>query len=362
MTKKREDFGSNFSVKTKIGLGIIVFLGLIIFYLSYHQYVQSNDILKELLRYGGQTLISAGLVSVILELHTIQNGYIKVRDCLFLEKPSFIERYNENEIDKLIDYAIVRKIQICSNNKNIDENFQQCLIGQDSIIQPFIKYTAQLLGKEGIYCSSHRRQINIDPKHNTEYNINITVEVEFVNFSNQECSFKEEYKFYYISRKQIDSFLLLSLEIDGKNQSLENIKIIRNTDEKKSTSKHPFNYYVSFEIPLTIQANSSVNYTLNYTYSNFEQACYITYSLPHITKSFQETYSLTGECANEYQIHASAYTPYKREIDTRPMVQRRNENTLSINWENWFVPGSGFVAIVRKKIPGTIDTAGTKMH
>lgn len=72
--------------------------------------------------------------------------------------------------------------------------------------------------------------------------------------------------------------------------------------------------------------------------------------MPYITKSFQETYSLIGENAQNYQIHASAYTPYKQQIDSRNLVQRLNEMTLSINSNNWIVPGSGFVAVVRKII------------
>lgn len=127
-----------------------------------------------------------------------------------------------------------------------------------------------------------------------------------------------------------------------------NLKTYSNV--KPSTARHPFNYFVEFKIPLIMEAGEKTHYILDYEYCNYEQSCFLTYSLPYITKSFQETYSLIGKKSSEYQIHASAYTPYKNSINSRSLVQRLNDTTLSVNSDNWMVPGSGFVSVIRKKI------------
>lgn len=347
MKKMRKKSG--FRIGTFAGLALLFFIGLGLMIFGY-TVCQENSIKEEIFLFLGETFIGAAILSVIMELHSIQDNYKKVRDYLLLEEPSFIERYNEKEVDRIIELGIKQKIRLRSD-KNLDEDiFNRLISGKNFFLEPYIEHTANELGKNGFYCNYHRRQINIKPINNEEYIIRITLEIELRNFTKEKISFEQEYKFYYISQKQIDSFSIKYLEIDQKSNLSAANSLRKYTDDKPSTSRHPFTYIVEFSIPVLIEAKSHTHYILEYEYKNYEQACYITYSLPYITKSFLETYSLIGENSHEYQLHASAYTPYKKEIDNRNLVQRQNNETLSINSNNWIMPGSGFVAIIRKNV------------
>lgn len=58
--------------------------------------------------------------------------------------------------------------------------------GEHFLIRPYIEQTVLELGRNRFYCESHRRQINVEPIPNTEYRIEITVEVELKNLTDEE--------------------------------------------------------------------------------------------------------------------------------------------------------------------------------
>lgn len=343
---KNHNEKSGFKIGTKLGLVLLGAIGISLYFIS-HLLFASDSVWRDVVTSLGGALIGAACVSIILEIHSIQNNYEKVRDCLLLEEPSFISRYNEEEINSILNLAIKRKIELKSKKQLNSELFNHLLDGSNFFLKSYIEHTASLFSNTGFYCRYHRRQINIEPLADESYKINVTVELELQNFTNESIITEQPYKFYYISQRQIDSFFIKNFDADIE---CNNIEINKKQLVNPKTSRHPFNYCVQFKVPINIEPCGKFHYILEYEYQNYEQSCYITYSLPYITKSFQETYSLIGENAQNYQIHASAYTPYKQQIDSRNLVQRLNEMTLSINSNNWIVPGSGFVAVVRKII------------
>lgn len=346
---KKTNDKPGFRINTMVGLIFLFLIGGGLYFVSY-KWLGDNTTAREVTIFGGQTLIGAAVVSLLMEMHSVQDNYQKVRDFLLLEEPSFIERYDMQEVDRIIELAIKQKICLYSKKPFSNKLFAQMIDEQKFFLKSYIEYTASLLGEKGFYCSYHRRQININPKLNDHYNINITVEVELQNLTEVRISESQIYRFYFISEKQVTSFRINSLDIDLEKKDLSKLELNKNKDKNPSTSRHPFNDWVEFKVPFTIEPMGQLHYILNYEYDNFEQSCYITYSLPYITRSFQETYSLIGDNAQQYKIHASAYTPYKKQIDSRNLVQRLNDVTLSVNSNKWIVPGSGFVAVVRRKI------------
>lgn len=353
LKNKKGNRTSGFNIGTTFGLTLmaLVGVGLITFaYICFGNETNVDSILLEMLRFAGETLIGTAVLSAVVEMHSIKKNYEKVRDYLLLEEPSFVERYNEDEVDKIIDLAIKQKIRLKSSRNLDKENFEWLVAGDKFLLEPYIDYTAKMLGEKGFYCKSHRRQINVMPVKDNHYKIHITVEMELSNFTEELISETQVYKFYYISQKQIDSFKLCSFEMNGEERRIEELKLTTYSNDKPSTNRHPFNYFVEFKIPFIMEAGGKVHYILDYEYCNYEQSCFLTYSPPYITKSFQETYSLVGINSSKYQIHASAYTPYKNSINSRSLVQRLNDTTLSINSDNWMVPGSGFVSVIRKKM------------
>ena len=138
------------------------------------------------------------------------------------------------------------------------------------------------------------------------------------------------------------------MNIDEQEVDISVCHLDRKKEERPGTDQHPFNYWVMFQVPLTIPPASKMHYTLKYQYKNYEQSCYITYAMPYITKSYQDIYSLVGKYAYEYQIHSLAYTPYEKTLDSRSMVQRLNALTLSVRWDYWTPPGCGMATVVRK--------------
>lgn len=263
----------------------------------------------EIIVFVGETCLGSALLSVILERHTMNDYYHKVRDDLLLNDPSFVERYTEKEVDDLIEVAFRRKLRLNLGGKENPEVFRWLVDGEHFLIRPYIEQTVLELGRNRFYCESHRRQINIE---------------------------------------SIDSFELCALNIDEQEVDISVCHLDRKKEERPGTDQHPFNYWVMFQVPLTIPPASKMHYTLKYQYKNYEQSCYITYAMPYITKNYQDIYSLVGKHAYEYQIHSLAYTPYEKTLDSRSMVQRLNALTLSVRWDHWTPPGCGMATVVRK--------------
>lgn len=67
---------------------------------------------SEITVFVGEMCLGAALLSVILERHTMNDYYHKVRDDLLLKDPSFVERYTEKEVDDLIEVAFRRKLRL----------------------------------------------------------------------------------------------------------------------------------------------------------------------------------------------------------------------------------------------------------
>ncbi len=116
-----------------------------------------------------------------MELHSIQDNYKKVRDYLLLEETSFIENYNEEEVNRIIELGIKQKIRLKSKRKLDNEAFNKLTAQKAFPLQLSIEHTANELGTNGVYCTSHRRQVNITPLNNQENKIKVTLEMELYN-------------------------------------------------------------------------------------------------------------------------------------------------------------------------------------
>lgn len=341
---------SGFFISTPIGLIILFLFGIVLIFIGQSSYLkETHSLLKQMVQFFGETFIGAAVLSIIMEIHTIQNVSEQIRDNLLLREPSFIEHYSDEELNKFIQIAIKQKIKLKSN-KNINDNLLEKLISEhDFPLMSYIEQTATHIGNLGFYCVYHKRQINISPMLNGQYNINVILEVELQNITEEDIEYNKVHKFFFISQEQIKSFNIK--EFTNSTNLVTEIPKVKTkcANQKPSTSQHAFEYYVEFDIPIKIEKKGRIHYILQYEYSNYEQSCYITYALPFVTQAYQETYSLIGEKACDYQLHASAYAPYKKQIERNNLVKRLNEVTLSIDSNKWILPGGGFVAVVRKK-------------
>lgn len=305
--------------------------------------------IQAFIRFFGETFISAGIISLIMSIHTIQETHQKVRDNLLLEDPSFVERYTEEETDKLLNYSVQQKLLLNINTKYNDilDTFAKDL---PEAFLPIFQYTVERLGECKFYCEKHQRNIKIVPVRSDEYDIEITFDVVLFNLTQDNVTYKQLYRLIYISQKQIDSFELKSLKINGRDESLSSANFQRIVEEQPATQGKPFKYLVSFEIPISISANGQCHYVLEYKYKSFSYGCLITYSLPFVTRQYQEVYSLVGSNAKKYHLQVLAYSPFTRNhLNNQDLVQKDNDQTYSINVNNWSLPGTGFAAVVRKK-------------
>ena len=181
----RREASDGFWLSTPEGLLILGVTGIleIIFGMAIQE---ACPFLVEIVVFVGETSLGAALLSVILERHTMNDFYCKVRDDLMLNDTSFVERYTEKEVDGLIEVAFRRKLRLHLGGKENPEVFRRLVDGEHFLIRPYIEQTVLELGKHRFYCESHRRQINVEPISNTEYRIEITVEVELKNLTDEE--------------------------------------------------------------------------------------------------------------------------------------------------------------------------------
>lgn len=115
----------------------------------------------------------------------MKDYYRKVYDDLLLNDPFFVERYSEKEADGLIDVASKRKLRLNLDRRENPEVFWRLVDRGHFLICPYIEQTVQELGRNRFYCESHRGQINIEPISNTEYQLEITVEMDLKNLTDE---------------------------------------------------------------------------------------------------------------------------------------------------------------------------------
>ena len=164
----REEDSDGFRLSTPEGLLIFGVAGLLLMFISFG-FSDDNAFIRQIIAFIGETCLGAAILSIILERHTMNDYYHKVRDDLLLYDPSFVERYSEKEADDLIEVTFTRKLRLNLDGKENPEVFRRLVDGEHFLIRPYIEQTVQKLGRNRFYCESHRRQINIEPISNTEY-------------------------------------------------------------------------------------------------------------------------------------------------------------------------------------------------
>lgn len=363
-TRKRSTGALGFFIGTRGGLFLITALGLLIYLMSYtcdnlllglstaigikEGSTWVSDI-QSFIRFLGETFISAGIISLIMTIHTINETHQQVRDNLLLDDPSFIERYSDAEINKLLGYSIRQKLL---HNMGARPNSELAVFVEHfpEIFSPIVEYSINRLGGLKFYCKSHYRNIKVTPIRDNEYNIEITFDVLLSNLTKEKISYKYPYRFIYISQQQINSFKVVSLKLNDTDVDPSIVNLQKIVEDQPATQGRPFNHIISFEIPINILADGQCHFILKYEYKNYTYGCLITYSLPFVTQKYQEVYSLVGTNAKKYHLQVVAYSPFTRNhCSNQDLVQKDNEQTYSINASNWGLPGTGFVAVVRKK-------------
>ena len=361
-TLNRSTMKMGFIIDTKIGLWLITVLGIILYFFTSDtallwvtKFIAIEEIpiwiktVQSFVHFLGETFIGAGIISIIISIHTINETQQKVRDNLLLNDPSFIERYTDEETNKLLRYSIQQKF-LLNTDAQRDDVLDAFAKDLPEVFFPVFQHTIDQFGKYNFCCERHYRNIRISPIQGNEYDIDITLDMLLYNFSQEDVQYDYWFELKFMSERQTDSFVLESLKINDKDEtdSIEDLQKI--IEPQPATQSRPFNHFLSFKIPLFIRAKDRCRCVLNYKYKSYYNGCLMTYSLPFAVRQYREVYSLVGPNADGYHLKVLAFSPFtKNHSNNQDLVQKDNNQTYSINVDDWSLPGTGFAAVVRKQ-------------
>lgn len=346
-------FGSK---ATATGLGI---LGVLLIILSTYSKI-SGTTTSQIITAIGQTLLCACMISLLLEISTIKklvtdtvkDGCQDVLEEVFGNEEGYIGKLSSEDNMRL-------RLRLCAtllSQKGVSFNSSNL---STSALNAFeIKIMDSLL--DGITCEDIKRKIVIFPNgsdSNPEYKICIT-ETYILHISAEGAVPKiRPHKFRFISKKQNDSFKLLSLNVNGEEKVPDDHvskKYPPNTHTAGEVGNRTFVYSTEIGIPYSGVLNQEFHYQITYEYYNYEQSTYLTSALLYLTRNLEEEYCVEGDFAKEYIIHGFTHYPYHNTNDPKIYFKRVNSSALHTSFHNnWQLPATGNSVVVRKKTSST---------
>lgn len=339
--KKSTNEGVLFNLKSKTVAKIISFGSIAIIVVS--------EIVKSLIEDGftivffniiesiGLTLLSVGLISLIMEISTIESVVKKaINNVLAIDFP--IESYSESHLNKL-------KMKISTHCLNCTENDLKKSVYQ---LEPNL-----LELTKSMYYEYHDIKCTVIPDDNN----NVFIK-----------KYKTKYKI--INRCGIDNRVKIGISLynlkpnmteDERRDSVKFTKFLVNgvdllhdsdlsirIQSTNEDASYEYDYIYIFERPLQKCREHIVE--LEYEYKTLQNDLTQSWKLKYPCKKTEHTISIKGK--NNWNLKANAFASFfhagsKLENDFK--IEQTVENQAKILFSEWTIPGAGYVVSYNKK-------------
>lgn len=349
MKKKRLNVTFGISTLTKF----LIIIGLIVYAISYLDYsnvprisifnVQVKDILKNL----GMTGISAGLVSIVVEISSIKSV---INDAILKvvsgEFP--YEKFDTKRLDELHTQISVHRctedVSINSLNDSVYSLEQKLLNVSEDIYYEYNKAN---------FVIEHDPQKKVFKKK-AEFNYYIIDKYG----KDPKVSF-ELYVIHpsdAISEQMLsDLFRIKKFEVKPdngpKNDLTDKTHLythICSTEKKLHTM---YKYKIIFEYKLTPNTGNKV--TLEYEYEIPDYDILQSYKVNYPCRKIEHTFNIASvDRSEKWELAGDAYTAFsfpEAGEDEGSVVKQSVPNSMRVQFENWSLPGAGYVVAFLKK-------------
>lgn len=299
-------------------------------------------ITKNLLEIFGTTMISASLVSCVIEIsslkHLLQNAYKGMLDLNFP-----LDGYSLKQLESLN-----KRIAICRLNEKVTEKeitnsvyeYEQNLL--DLLDEPYFEYhnqntvltpiTSKHVFKKKI--STNYKLVN---KQQQNFPLTFTLDIYSMFKDINNINLQEELN---MSVKLDD--IPLKKDVINKHLSLQNIK-----EEYKDS----YDYKIKFDYPLGEKKEYRV--FVEYEYEIPDHDLTQAYKMTKPCKNFKHKFYMQEDLdsKNKWGFIGNAYTAFycnQNDPDSNYKVEQSVNTEVTITFNKWALPGAGYVLLLKK--------------
>ena len=321
-----------FNLNSKAISILIMICGIAIFSLSLIIAETSSTVLifiKRILEAIGPTFISAGCVSLLLEISTIQKC---VEDAILnLMQGNFpMEAFSSDVIKKIK----AKSVQALSPDKKIDETAYS--------LEPY------LLGQMNkSYYDYHECKYVLYPDFENK-KIKKIVSLKGILCKGAETTSSYEYKWLFkreegITAKNFSDFVKITkFKVFKENRTQDAKKKLNFSESENKFDEYPFciSFYWDFS------DYSRVEFEFEYEYCVTMEDLSQTFKLMKPCRKLKHTILIEGTNSDEIRLSASAFAAFNttgQPSEKKYCANLLTHHTCTVNFDAWALPGAGYV-------------------
>lgn len=335
-----------FKVSAKVISIIISSIGLILFTISSlkieNAYQWWNEWVKGLTNEIGGVLFSTGIISLLLEISSIQNSIANAIKGLVYGEIDF-KKYTKDELEHILKKITIARLTNKTNELEINDS-----------IYKYEKEIFKLI--EAPYYDYHNCKTVLYPNSATKtFRKNVKIDYKLVNHSNELISPGLNWKVYVQDNKSqeeiLKDFKICELKINDHTYNDTQISDFKKIKKIKKEHCDTYDYIITLALPTN---NESV----------FKLNCIIDYEIPY--DDVTQIYKMTKPCKrflhefymkkdlykiDEWKMSGTAFAAfYCLEEEEKPKfkVEQEVDESLSVSFKEWALPGAGYVILSEK--------------
>lgn len=321
-----------------IGLLFIIVANILLnvfseaFLAEYHATKPALDIFCTI----GSTLFSAGIVSVLVEISTIKN---LVSDALYnaLQGKFPLDAYSNQVLTKINKQIAARRGAV--NIEKIDNSIYS--------VEPKL-----IESLDGLYYTYYKATYEITPdEERGVFKKYVMLDYEVINEYDKTNQVSHTIRLYNVDDKMTDeqkkaAFNVKSFVINETDLSdeVDNYKTIIPIKEKHSE----YQYAIKFKRELQHCRKHRIRLEFEYEVPIYDMSQIFRLTFP--CKSMTHDIYVVNENAHLWNIHGAAFVSFycKENNDHGFHVTQKHDTNLQIAFNNWCIPGAGYVAYLTK--------------
>lgn len=287
----------------------------------------------------GLTLLSAGLVSILMEISTVESVVNKaIRNVFSVDVP--LDAYSETHLKKLKDVI----------SSHISKRTP------DELKQSVYKLEPHLLNlTSGLYYEYHNIRCTVIPKDKENVFLKkVTMIYKIVNEHDLENKVKigislHDYKSNMTDDERLNSVIIKRFEVN-KTNLINDPDIFKTVEPLNSDDSYEYDYRYVFE--RSLQKCREHEVLLEYEYITTQNDLTQTWKLVHPCKKTEHTICIKDENPNGWLLKASAFASFYHNsspLEKKFKVDQAVDNNVKIEFNDWTIPGAGYVVSYVKK-------------
>lgn len=297
---------------------------------------------KNLVNSLGGVLVSTGLISLFLEISSIQKSVSAAIKDLFCGDMDF-HKYTKSELEKLFKSITLARLDFNVQEKEIENS-----------IYKYEKEIFQLI--EEPYYEYHNCKTVLYPDSKKKiFRKNVKIDYKMINRSKKEISPKMCWKVYVFGNKSddeiLDDFKVSELILNGKNIDKNDINKYKKIKKIKKENCDTYDYMIMLDIPNNKEHEYKLKCTIDYEipYNDVTQI----YKMTKPCKNFLHEFFMKSDVRNcdKWKMSGNAFAAFycmEEEEMSRFKVKQSVNESLSVSFRGWTLPGAGYVILSEK--------------